>query len=254
MAIITKVDPVDNPSGALIGYANLLTASTTSAAEKALTPNTYERYEPSSGALTVKFQMSADAEVNFIGIAAHTLSGESVAISTAETVGGALTAVEEVAFTNNKPIMLTFETRTIREVALVVTLSAASEIGVISAGKSLQMPRDIYGGHSPINLSQNTTYNAVQSESGQILGKTIIRKGSSTSFSWRLLDDQFYRDSFQPFVESARTLPFFIKWRPDFYPTEVAYGEVNQDIQPSNSGGGTRHMTVGFSMTAHSDL
>lgn len=254
MAIVTIEEPTDNPSGALIGYENLLTASTTSEAEKALTPNTYERFEPSSGALTVKFQTSTSVAVDFIGIAAHALSGESITVSTAATVGGALTQVEVVAFDDNAPVMLIFDSRTIREVALVATLGSASEIGVVSVGAALQMPRDIYGGHSPITLSQKTEFNAVKSSSGQILGKSIIRQGLETPFNWQLLDDQFIRNSFKPFIDSARTLPFFIKWRPDFYSDEVVYGEVNHDIKPSNMGGGHRLMSVGFTMSAHSDL
>ena len=254
MAIITKAEPADNPSGALIGYSNLLTASTTSEAEKALTPNTYERYRPSSGALTVKFQLSADASVDFIGIAAHALSGETVTVSTAATIGGALTTVEVVAFTDNNPIMLSFDARTIREVALEVTLSSSSEIGVIYAGVALQMPRNIYGGHSPITLSPATEYQSTESESGQFLGETIIRKGLQTSFSWQLLDDQFIRTSFTPFTISARTKPFFIKWRPDFYSDEVAYCKVRQDITPVNMGGGHRLMSVSFNAKGHADL
>lgn len=254
MPIIAKSIPTSNPSGALFGFSNLLTASTTSAAEKALTPNTYERFEPASGALTVKFQMSADAEVDFIGIAAHALSGESVLIQTATTVGGVLTTVDEITFPNNAPIMLSFDTRTIREVALISTLSAASEIGVVSAGKALQMPRSIYGGHSPIILSKKTEYQSTESESGQFLGETIIRKGSATQVSFQFLDDQFYRDEFQVFVDSVRKLPYFIKWRPDFYSTEVAYGKTREDITPVNMGGGSRLMSVSFNIKAHSDV
>lgn len=254
MPIIAKPIPTDNPSGALIGFNNLLTASTTSAAEKALTPNTYERFRPSSGALTVKFQMSADADVDFIGIAAHALSGESVLVQTATTIGGALTDVEEITFPDNAPIMLTFDARTIREVALISTLSAASEIGVVSAGKALQMPTNIYGGHSPITLSPVTEYQSTESESGQFLGETIIRKGLATSFSWQFLDDQFIRNEFKPFVDSARTLPFLIKWRPDFYSNEVAYCKVREDIKPVNMGGGIRLMRVSFNSKAHADL
>jgi hypothetical protein len=254
MPIIAKPIPTDNPSGSLIGFNNLLTASTTSDAEKALTPNTYERFEPASGALTVKFQMSAAADVDFIAIAAHALIGESVLVQTAATIGGALTDVDEIAFTDNAPVMLNFDTRNIEEIALVSTLIADSEIGVVSAGKALQMPRNIYGGHSPITLSQKTEYNAVRSESGQILGKTIIRKGLETAFSWQFLDDAFYRNEFQAFVESARQLPFFLKWRPDFYSTEVVYGETNQDIQPANMGGGHRLMSVDFTIRGHADL
>lgn len=254
MPIIAKSIPTSNPSGAQIGFNNLLTASTTSAAEVALIPNTWERFRPSSGALTVKFQTGADESVNFIGIAAHALAGETVLIQTAETVGGALTDVESITFADNSPVMVTFDARTIREVALVSTLIADSEIGIVSAGTFLEIPTNIYGGHSPIVLSQQTDYQSVMSESGQFLGRTITRKGLETSFDWQFLDDQFYRDEFQAFVESARTLPFFIKWRPDFYSDEVAFGHTTQDIQPVNMGGGHRLMSVSMTVRGHADL
>ena len=254
MAIITKADPTDNPSGALIGYNNLLTATTTLDAESALTPNTYERFRPLSGLQTIKYQLPTSASVDFIGIAAHALAGETVTVSTATTVGGALTTVEVVTFTDNAPIMLTFDARTIREVALAATLSAGTEIGVVYAGTALQMPRNIYGGHSPINLSQQTETQSTMSESGQFLGRNIIRKGLETSFSWQLLDDQFIRNTFKPFMDSARTLPFFMKWRPDFYSNEDVFGYTTGDISPSNMGGGHRLMSVGFTMRGHSDL
>lgn len=252
--IIAKPIPTDNPRGAIIGYSNLLTASTTSDAEKALIPNTYERWRPSSGAVTVKFQMSAAAEIDFIGIAAHALSGESFVLQTAETIGGAVTDVEAFAPSNNSALMTNFEPRTVQEVIFTSTLSAANEIGVIYAGKALQMERNIYGGHSPIALSQKTEYQSAESESGQFLGETIIKKGLATSFSWQLLDDKFYRDEFQLFVDSARELPFFIKWRPDFYSDEVAYGKIRENIRPVNMGGGIRLMSVSFNIKAHADL
>jgi len=68
------------------------------------------------------------------------------------------------------------------------------------------------------------------------------------------LDDQFYRDEFQLFVDSARTTPFFMKWRPDFYTEEVVYGRVREDIAPVNMGGGSRLMSVGFTIRGHADL
>jgi len=254
MPIIAKSIPISNPSGAQIGFNNLLADSTTDAAKVALIPNTWERFRPSSGSLTVKFQTGADESVNFIGIAAHALAGETVLIQTAETVGGALTDVESITFADNGPVMVTFDARTIREVALVSTLISSTEIGVVSAGTFLEMPTNIYGGHSPITLSPVTEYQSNESESGQFLGENIIRKGLATSVSWQFLDDQFYRDEFKVFVDSARTLPFFLKWRPDFYSDEVAYGKVREDITPVNMGGGHRLMSVSFNIKAHADL
>lgn len=252
--IITKTTPEKNPRGAIIGFKNLLTASTTADAEKALVPNTYERWRPPSGAVTVKFQMTTAAEIDFIGIAAHNLRGESFVLSTAETVGGATTDVEGFSPLDNSAIMANFEPRTVQEIIFTATLSAPNEIGIVYAGKALEMQRNIYGSHSPINLSQKTTFQSSQTETGQFLSRNIIRKGLASNFSWRLLDPDWYRENFQPFVESARTLPFFIKWRPDLYSNEVAFTHTKGDITPQNMGGGHNKMSVSMNILGHADL
>lgn len=254
MPICPKPIPTSNPSGALIGFDNLLSASTTSDAEKALIPNTFERWRPPSGSVTVKFQMGTAAEIDFIGIAAHALTGESIVLQTAETVGGAVTDRAAATVLDNGALMFSFDPVTVQEVIFTATLSADNEIGIMYAGKALQMPRDIYGGHSPINLSQQTDYQSIQSESGQFLGRTITRKGLETTFDWRYLEPDFYRDEFQTFVESARLLPFFIKWRPDKFSDEVAFGYTTTDIKPINMGGGHDLMSVSMNMRGHADL
>lgn len=262
MPIITKPIPTDNPSGALILYENLLTGTTGGSGQgAALTPTTYDRFINIGGTNAAKYQMAAATLIDSVGIAAHNFSNPdsdvTVIVSVAATIGGALTEVASLKPTDNRAILLEFDEVMAQEVQIVLSVTAGNRnkiMGVLYAGKALQMPRDIYGGHSPITLSQKTEYQSTKSESGQFLGKTVIRKGLETPFSWQLLDDQWYRDDFQPFVQSMVTLPFFIKWRPDFYSTESAYGEVNADIKPVNMGGGHRLMSVGFTMTAHSDI
>lgn len=262
MAINTVPIPTDNPSGALIGYANLLTAATVSPAatddseeaSNALTPDTWSRWRPPATTVTAKFQMDATADVDYIAIAAHNLTGVTVLVQTAVTIGGALTDVESITPLDNGALMISFDTRNIREIALTMTLAAANEIGVVYAGEVLQMPRNIYGGHAPATLSQQTKFHNSTSETGQILGRTIIREGLKGEFSWQFLDDQWYRDTFQPFVQAARIKPFFIKWRPDYYSDETIFGQTTSDIKPSNMGGGHRLMSVSLSMNGHSDL
>ena len=251
--------PTSNPSGSLIGYNNLLTDSSTAAAgdiipKSALTPNTFERYTPASGALTVKYNMGAVSDVNYIGIAAHALSGETLVIKTAPTTGsGTLTDVATISPSDNSPIFIAFDTRNCQEVVITSTLSAATEIGVIYMGMSMQMPTNLYGGHKPIALNANTKYQTSKSESGNVLGVNIIRKGLESSFSWKYLDDEWIRDTYVDFMDAARTTPIFLQWRPDFY-SESAFGMVDGDISPSNMGSGHRLMQVSFKMSAHSDI
>jgi len=246
--------PTNNPGGSLLGFGNLLTASTTDDAEKALIPNTFERWRPPSGAVTVKFQMSVTAEIDFIGIAAHALTGESFVLSTAATVGGALTERAAASPTDNGALMFSFDPVTVQEIAFTATLSAANEIGVIFAGKALQMPRNIYGGHSPITLSQVTEFQSPVSETGQFLSRNIIRQGLKTTMSWQFLDPDFYRNDFQLFVNSVRKNPFFVKWRPDLFSNEVAFCQTIGDIKPTNMGGGHTLMSVSAPIIAHADL
>jgi len=255
MSIIPNPILTVNPGGAIIGFNNVLSSSTTQEAKKMLTPNTFERFRPAAATITTKFQIEGGlTDINYIAIAAHNLTGDTLLIQTAETVGGALTSVASVLFPNDRPVMVRFDTRAVQEVAITATYSADKEIGVIYAGISLDMPRALYGGHTPLALAQQTSYQSTESETGQFLGRTITRQGLKSSFSWQFLDPDFYRDVFQVFVLSARVRPFFIMWRPDFYSLEVSYGHTIADIKPSNMGGGHRLMAVTFEIKAHADL
>ncbi len=250
----TEPRPLKN---ARIGYLNLLTDSTTTEAKKMLIPNTYERYRPTSGSKTVKFQLSTSALVDFVGIAAHNAGtqdgGVDIVVKYATTIGGALTTIETIQSIDNEAIMILFDAITVAEIAITFNASTAGlELGVIYAGKALQMQRPIYGGHSPINLSAKTTYQTPKSETGQFLGRTITREGLSTPYNWQYLTPTWYRSTFKPFVDSAKKYPFFIKWRPDLFDT-AAFGFTTADIKPQNMGGGSQLMSVSISVNAHAD-
>jgi hypothetical protein len=103
-------------------------------------------------------------------------------------------------------------------------------------GQALTMQRRIYQGHTPLTLSRDTELSNNVSEGGQYLGRSIIRKGASTSAQWTHLNASWYRANFDPFVKSARTNPFFIGWRPLQYPNELGFVWTDSDIAPQNTG------------------
>lgn len=176
--------------------------------------------------------------INYCGIAAHTLAdvGASVKVQYFDE-GWIDIAGAEVLPTDNRPILFLFED--ILDSSFRILISGGNEaprIGVIQFGRTLTMQRGIYGGHTPITLSRDTVVRPNVSEAGQWLGRSIVRAGSSTEFSWQHLTAPWYRQNFEPFVEHARTKPFFIAWRPSQYPDEVGYVWTEQDIKPSNMG------------------
>lgn len=257
--IIAKPIPTDNPRGTIIGYENLLISASGVTPPKAIIPNTYERWVDAAGTMTGQFQTGTLVTIDFVAVGAHNLftaGVSSVLISVTPTPGSGFIDVGSVSITNNSPFMLTFDTPLddVAEVKIFMDDGTDREIGVVYAGIALQMERNIYGGHSPLALSQKTTRRSVETETGNFLSNNIIRKGLAGSFAWQFLDPDWYRENFQPFVESARTKPFFIKWRPDLYGDEVAYAHTTDDITPVNMGGGHKLMSVSINVKGHADV
>lgn len=254
---IAGITPDKSASCARIAYANALVSS--AQAPSALVNNTYQRYTPTTGSQTAKFQLSAAANVDYIAIGAHNLGthddGQTITLSYATTIGGALTEIDELTVTDNGAIFRTFDSISgVAEIAIETNATTEGlEIGIVYAGESMVMERPIYGGHNPIDLSQKTDYQNSMSDTGQFLGRTITKKGLEASFSWQYLTPAWYRSTFQPFVVSAVTNPFFIKWRPDQYEA-AAFGYSTRDITPTNMSGGSGLMSVTVNMRAHSEL
>ena len=246
----------DTSKNVRMGYQSILTGVTPTAAAVCLIPNTFERWRPATGTVTAVFIASAAASTDYVAIGAHNLgtAGATVTIATAATVGGALTTRATLTPADNKPIYIEFTAASVQEVRVTLTGGTNREVGVVYAGKQLIMSRFIYGGHSPITLSSQTQYRNSVSETGQWLGRTIARQGLQTEYNFTLVDDEWYRENFEPFVQSAKKTPFFIKWRPDLYPLEAAYVWTTGDITPSNRGGGTRLMQFSFGVEGHDDI
>lgn len=259
--ISAKPDPLANwdslpLSHARILYENKLMTSNVTDAEKALVPNTYERWTDASGTMEARFQPGSSVKANAIGIAAHNLgsAGSTIIVSTAPTVSGTFTERGAITPTTNEPILFLFDTvDDVEDVKITITGGVDREVGVVYSGEVLTMYQPIYGGHNPIDLMLDTDYRNTRSESGQFLGRDIIRRGTRASYKWKHLDPDWVRDRFKPFIESALTKPFFIKWRPDLYET-TAFGFTEKDVRLSNMGGGHRLMDASFNMRGHGDL
>ena len=256
MPIVPIIEPTASAKNARIGYKNLLVTTNLTAADKMLIPNTYERYVSGNGCYTIKFQLAGITAVDFVAIGAHNAAthqgGIDILVKYATTIGGALTTIENLEFADNSAKMVLFDEIQAAEIALVFNTTSGLELGVFYAGKTLEMEQPIYGGHSPIDLSSKTQYESVMSESGNFLGRTIKRQGVESTFSWQHLSPTWYRENFQPFVLSAKTIPFFIMWRPDLYDAAV-FGFTTKDIKPMNMGGGSGLMNVSINVMGHSE-
>lgn len=247
--------PSERLCHARIGYRTItrdavITASSSRdgwPAQALRSPMTYERWSP-IGPGWAQFDAGKKVKVDYIGVAAHNLGSSSAVLTLQYSNDGAeWITLDKYQMANDHAFMRQFNAVYARYWRVLIDVQAY--IGVIYLGVVLVMQRGAYGGHSPGSLSRVTEIMPNTSEGGQFLGRSIIRKGYATSYEWDYLTADWYRQYFDPFVESARRYPFFIQWFPKKYPDEVLYAWCNEDIQPSNMG--TRDfMTVSFPVEA----
>lgn len=193
---------------------------------------------PGSNAWTLV--TAADANIDCVFIAAHNLSGKTVTISTADTVGGTHTDRATASPTDNTTIAILFNNAgtayPIREVKVTVNEGTDVAIGIIRAGLALQMPIPIYGGHRPLNLNRVTEAQQQFSETGQWLGRIIKRRAVTSAYEWEYLTPSWYDTYFEPFAQTLPLQPFCIAGNPSKITSDVGFVWTDRDVEPVQMG------------------
>lgn len=173
-------------------------------------------------------------ECDTLCIGAHNLAGGEVSLYHDSDGDDTWTFVQTIDIADNSEIMFIFEPITSAKWRVSIGEADQPAVGVIKIGKSLQMPRPIYGGHAPLHMSRSRQYRSNTSESGEILGRTVARTAIRGSFEWQHLSASWIRTNWRPF-QTAADDAFFIAWRPESF-GEVALCESDGPSIPSNMG------------------
>ena len=201
---------------------------------------TSQRWVLIPGANAWTLVTAADADIDCVFIAAHNLSGKTVTISTAATVGGTHTDRATASPTDNTTIAILFNNTgaayTIREVKVTVNEGTDVAIGIIRAGLALQMPIPIYGGHRPLNLNRVTEAQQQFSETGQWLGRIIKRRAVTSAYEWEYLTPSWYDGYFEPFAQTLPLQPFCIAGNPSKITSDVGFVWTDRDVEPVQMG------------------
>lgn len=120
-------------------------------------------------------------------------------------------------------------------------------IANVMLGQRLEFERPIIRTHDPLPLNRTTEYQTNLSGSGQFLGRSISRRGVSTSVDIPMMSREFARGPFQDFVEHAQRYPYYFSWNEALYPGDAGYVWTDEDIQTGYSGDGSL-MSASWSM------
>lgn len=221
------------------GTASASSAATGFPASAAKSMNTYETWSPVDFPAWWKIDAGAAVDVNYCGIAGHTLAGNDVLIQYSANDTDWTDVGTASAVADGKPILIMFPSVSARYWRVLVSGPAETTVAHIRFGEMLAMMNPILNGHSPAPLNRDTVISQNRSERGQFLGNSIIRGGVKTSAHWKHLTPGWYRANFDPFVLAARTDTFFFAWRPapsSQSANDVAYCWTKSDIGPEYMG------------------
>ena len=228
---------------ARILYAPITGTVTADGTGGALAANdyTFQRWELGATSGNWTIQTAADADVDTVFIDAHSLAGSTILVQTAATAGGAFTTRATVTPTDNSTIAVMINNAgsaySVREVRLSVSGAASTaDVGIIRAGKALQMQQAVFGGVQPIGLNRIVETRHSMSETGQWLGRTIQRQARRTQMDWAHLTADWYRANFEPFSLALPQTPFGLIQNPSRMPESVAWCWTDDTPTPSNMG------------------
>ena len=213
---------------------------------------TAQRWD-SEGAGAWVFEFDENQEVDTFVIAAHNLAGIEVTIGTSDATTGGFTTKATFTPADNSPIFVMANTTSgaaLNVRRYRVSVGGAAQIGIIRAGKALQMQRSIYSGHNVALWNRVTEGQQAFSETGQWLGRTQKRLAYANSYEWEHITAPWYRDNFEPFAQTLPLKPFAIAGNPEAMPQDVAWGWAQRDVQPQNMGV-RNFVTMGIQVTGY---
>lgn len=270
-----------NPRNTRFGYKNELSTVTASSSVAGFdvsalaTSFTYDIWKPSTFPATITVDLGSFKPVDYIGFGAHEFAGCKVVVEYSDD-GVLYTELLSAILTDNNAAMLLFsevttryvratltgwagvetlvcdfQSQTYSEAENVSTDTGGASCSVVYVGKALTMPQpNEYAGNQPGVLNSRSTYVSNDSEGGQWLGRSKVRRSFATSFSFSNMEPSWFRLNVQPFVLSVTDNPFFVSPRPEDQANECLYAKTTNDLEPTNSGV-NNFMSLDFNVVGH---
>jgi len=232
------VEPLDTLRLCWHTHAGVAGASSTAAGTAAvnvLDGETWSYWTAGENVAQINVIFPASREVDYVGIAAHTLAtvGASVRLAFQLTEGATFTQAADLPLrtpTDDRAILWLFAPRTVWGVQLQISgASAPATVAVMQAGFAMEFPRKSAFIGLPISESEQIRYRQLKSIRGDVIGRAV--EGAELAFDLAInnLPEDFRRSSdwhgFKAHMTNSGA--FFVAPKPLQYPDDVAYARVS---------------------------
>jgi hypothetical protein len=217
-----------------IGYHNLFRDGTvTVSSEDANHPKelafdglTYDGWRPTSGdEQWIEVENAVAEDADYMAVAAHTLAGCTLTPQYSTDGGGSwVDLADPFQPSDNSPIVWEFDTVNAGKYRLLVESAPdVFSLGAIHVGERMTLPRGFPIGWSPPSLNERTEFSNTMSEGGQILGRSVTRRGVTVDGVAKMVTMTWAREDWLDFIASAENYGFFF-WRTIMEENEIVYG------------------------------
>lgn len=218
----------------VICYGNLVTFDNVSATSENASypvtnltnPSLNSRWESASAdEQYVTSTFSDTTEIDYVAIAGHDFPTSEAEISIEVEISSVWTEVfPATTLSDYGPVIFRFDPVECDGVRIKIGATVYTPtISVFYAGLILDLERNIYVGHTPINYGLESDLVTGMSENGQFIGRITVGERYQTNVNMNNITPGFYRTYIEPFFVDAVEQPFFFAWRPLKYPNEIAY-------------------------------
>jgi hypothetical protein len=228
----------------------------------AVTESTYDKWraiENGSGGATLQFDFGTATAIQFAALVAHNVGtlGAAVAVQYSSDALSWTSPITAVSPDDDTPIAWRFAVGTSSRYwrFLFSDIPSGEEIkaGIAFLGNEIIIPTRLYQGFAPVLTPTEVQLQSNVSIGGELLGSSVISRGSSLSADITLVPAEFIRSTdwlaFQRSFGEGKG--FFFGWRPDKYPQDIHYCWRSGDvIRPSNTGP-RDYMGINFAARVH---
>lgn len=214
---------------------------------------TYEKWSPLTLPGTWTLTPSGAETINSCCIGVHDLGTKNATLTVEYESAPAVwtTIIDSAVVVDDSPIMCIFAPVTGTAFRIVVDGASAPSMATVRFGTLMEMPQPVYAGHEPLLLARQTVMRSNKSGSGETLGRTVQRTALSTSIGWTHLRADWVREYWAEFQLALEPHPFFLAWRPETFPLETGYCDVEGAATPAPANMGLiDYMQVSMDITA----
>lgn len=205
--------------------------------ENALDPRTAIAWSP-TGAAPAQIGVDAGESVtaSYCGVAGHDLGTQNASVSVQRWTGSSWTNIIGSQLINRDDAIL-FLFAPVDASRFRLNISSADNpvrIGHVRFGMVTEIPRRSgYGGTTPISEGRRYDYDALRTNNGAFLGRSIVSTSLQFQVSVQHVSETWRASEWVPFREHANRgdATFFAADRPIDYPEDVAYAWSNEPVR-----------------------